>query len=612
MNGSWQIKVYDRQQLVYSGESTGIVELGRQTDDSEQAYSQEQESGCLRIVIAQLNEDSVSRRHALLEPLPDGRVRVKNVSAKLPIGLPDGGRLKIRESCEVCLPTLLTFGNKTVRIQGADEGEPEQLQVLAEATHAPGQVAGASFKLPSFALPSAAEMDVEALVRWLREAMDVLHSAAASSDFFSRAAEAVVNMVGMDSGRVLLCEEGNWKVEAMRTAPHLERASDWPPSRQVLNRVRQEKRTFWKTPGHNDLQAVEGVSLVGMAAVVAAPILDRHGQVIGALYGDRRLNSRSVCPPHVTKLEAILVELLASGVAAGLARIEQEQAAVAARVQFEKFFTPELARELAVNPDLLKGRDCEVTLLFCDIRGFSRISERLSPAETVEWVSNVMETLSDCVLAHRGVLVDYIGDEIMAMWGAPEKQADHARMACRAALDMIAALPQLNERWQPLLSEPTNLGIGINSGPARVGNTGSERKFKYGPLGNTVNLASRVQGATKYLKARLLVTGATQGQLDASFPSRRLCKVAVVNIAEPVDLYELVPPGQEGWAALQSGYEQALEGFETKEFRKTARILGNLIMQFPEDGPTLVLMSRAVNSIVDESAFEPVWKLPGK
>ena len=112
---------------------------------------------------------------------------------------------------------------------------------------------------------------------------------------------------------------------------------------------------------------------------------------------------------------------------------------------------------------------------------------------------------------------------------------------------------------------------------------------------------------------RLLVTGATHAQLDASFPSRRLCKVTVVNIAEPVDIYELVPPGQEGWDALKSGYEQALEEFEKHEFRKAARILGNLLTQYPEDGPALVLMSRAVHALVEEPGeFSAVWKLPGK
>ncbi len=611
MNSSWQIKVYDRQQLVYSGEGSGNIELGRQTDDTEQPYSQQPESGCQRIVIARLDEDSVSRRHAVLEPLPDGRLRVKNVSAKLPIGLPDGSRLKVRESCDVSLPALLTFGSKSVRIQSG-EAETEALQGLAEATQAPGQTSVASFKLASFTSATAPGLDVEALVRWLQNAMAVVHSATAASDFFARTADAVVNMVGMDSGRVLLWENDSWKGVALRMAPALELKTEWPPSRQVLSRVRQEKRTFWKTPGQNDLQALEGASLIGMAAVVAAPILDRHGEVIGALYGDRRLHSRSLASPQITKLEALLVELLASSVAAGLARMELEKAAVAARVQFERFFTSELARQLDAQPDLLKGRDSEVTLLFCDIRGFSRISEKLTPAETVAWISDVMETLSDCVRAHRGVLVDYIGDELMAMWGAPEKQADHARLACRAALDMLGVLPKLNDRWQALLHEPTNLGIGLNSGWARVGNTGSQRKFKYGPLGNTVNLASRLQGATKYLKTRLLVTGATQAQLDASVPSRRLCKVAVVNIAEPVDIYELALPGQEGWSALKHGYEQALEEFEKQEFRRAARTLGNLLMQFPEDGPALVLMSRTVQALVDPSEFSTVWKLPGK
>jgi class 3 adenylate cyclase len=217
----------------------------------------------------------------------------------------------------------------------------------------------------------------------------------------------------------------------------------------------------------------------------------------------------------------MLVEVLARGVAAGLARLEQEEAALAARAQFEQFFTPELTRQLARQPDLLKGRDAEVTILFCDIRAFSRISERLGPTQTVEWINEVIGALSDCVRAHAGVLVDYIGDELLAMWGAPEEQPDQARLACRAALDMLARVPKLNERWQPVLKEAMGLGTGINTGMARVGNTGSKHKFKYGPLGNTVNLASRVQGVTKYLKCKVLITEATQAKLDASFSSRR-------------------------------------------------------------------------------------------
>src|SRR5262249_19084877 len=153
-------------------------------------------------------------------------------------------------------------------------------------------------------------------------------------------------------------------------------------------------------------------------------LLDRAGRVIGALYGER---SREGPPtPGGGKLEAILVDLLACGVATGLARQEQERAAVQAQVRFEQFFGPELARHLQQEPDLLEGREAEVTLLFCDIRGFSRVSERLGPAGTVRWVGDVMGELSECVLAEGGVLVDYVGDEMLAMWGAPRPQADQA------------------------------------------------------------------------------------------------------------------------------------------------------------------------------------------
>jgi adenylate cyclase len=272
-----------------------------------------------------------------------------------------------------------------------------------------------------------------------------------------------------------------------------------PASRHILERVSRDKGTFWETP---DDSLAEAASLRGVSAVVAAPLLAGDGAVIGALYGVRREGSIESLGP-ITRVEAMLVELLARGVAAGLARLEEEQKALAARVQFEQFFTPELARHLAEQPDLLKkGREAEVSVLFCDVRKFSQISERLGPEATMSWIGAVMTELSDCVRRHEGVLVDYVGDELLAMWGAPAEQPDHAQRACRAALDMLACMPRLDERWQTKIGVPTAFGVGVSTGPARVGNSGSQHKFKYGPLGNTVNLGSRVQGATKHLKCR--------------------------------------------------------------------------------------------------------------
>jgi adenylate cyclase len=608
MGDPWQIRIYEQQKLVFTADLSGPAELGRQSAADEALYSHHIVLGRRRVVIAPKGEKSVPRQHALIEPLAEGGFRLTNLSAERSIGLPDGELLLPKASCVVAADALLTLGQKTIRLQRAGD-QPLPLQGLPEATVPPGQNF-VTAPISGLSLSTTAGIEMKTLVPWLQAAMDVLQSAASSADFFEKAARAVVDLVDLDSGGVLLLKQDEWQTHALYSAPRVVPETTRTASRHVLDRVRQEKRTFWAVPG----PALPGAaSLREVDAVVAAPILDRHGAVIGALYGDRRKEVASAGAGPITEVEAIFVELLARGVAAGLARLEQEQAAVAARVQFEQFFTPELSRQLARQPDLLKGRDAEVSILFCDIRGFSRISEHLGPGRTIEWINDVLEALSGCVRARGGVLVDYIGDELMAMWGTPEEQPDHARLACGAALEMLDQLPQLNERWQAILKEPLEIGIGINTGVARVGNTGSRLKFKYGPLGNTVNLASRVQGATKYLKCKLLITGATEAKLDGNFATRRLCQVRVVNIAEPVTLHELVPEVHAGWPEAKVEYEKALGEFESGNFSRAARILGNWLGQQGDDAPALVLLYRAVQCMVEGPLpFDPVWVLPTK
>ena len=133
-------------------------------------------------------------------------------------------------------------------------------------------------------------------------------------------------------------------------------------------------------------------------------------------------------------------------------------------------------------------------------------------------------------------------------------------------------------------------GIGINTGIARVGNTGSRQKFKYGPLGDTVNVASRVQGASKYFKSSLLITRATRDRLGPGFQVRRLGTARVVNIADPIELFELCSPDQPNACELGAAYEEALAAFEAGEFRKTSRILGRIINVHGDDGPSFALL----------------------
>ena len=614
MPSGFRVRVYEANQPVHSDDFPGQVELGRQDKGEPGAYTRIAAGEKCRLIIANHNEDSIPRKCALVQSLDDATIKVTNLSDKSPIKFLDGSPpLGTFESRTFALPWILPLGRKTIRVLSHEPEEEKNLQTLATAPAPPGvgALSGLSGRLANLSLPTEGSMSQDAVIRWLKTTMEVLQAAAGTTEFLDRAANAVVDLVKLDTGRVILREDGGWREVSNHTAPRIAPDQVLPASRYVLRKLLEQKRTFWEVPG--DASTSSNQSIDRLSAVVAAPILSREGEVIGALYGDRNIDSafNKVSGP-ITSPEAMLVEVLAGTISAGLERMKQEKKAVEAQILFEQFFTPELARQLLDHPDMLESRECEVTLLFCDIRGFSRISEKLGPGPTMEWINDVMGGLSDCVSAHDGVLVDYIGDELFAMWGAPKDQPDHALRACRAAIDMLDAIPKMNERWATVIEDGFDLGIGINTGPARVGNTGTKRKFKYGPLGNAVNLASRLQGASKYFKTRLIISGHTHAQLGDSIVTRRLGKIRVINIQQPVEIFELAPVSQANWEPLRKGYEQALEHFESKNFSQAARTLGILQLEFPNDGPSLILLSRVVNSKVDPDVYDPVWTLPSK
>ena len=617
MEGVLRVSIRQDDRPPFSQAFSGPVELGRIDPNRaipETLLVPSPVEGVVRIPIADLTESDVSRRQARLEPAPEGRVRLTNLSHAVAIrcfGRPD---VPPGQSVEFPLPLGFQIGRcaLSVEMEGG-EGTVVQPEVELLSLEQPTVMlstmavpAAASGPVSVARILAASTGEVEPLVTWWRQLIAVLQSASNSTDFFQKSARALVDLVGLDLGAVYVREREEWKPGALATRER----SRARASTSVLARVLAEKRTFWnKVDTHVDVLS----SMSVLEAYVAAPILDVEGNVLGALYGHREGRPGEAGKGEITQLEALLVETLACGVAAGLSRLEEQKATLRQKVQFEQFFSARLAERLEAEPDLLQGRDAEVTVLFCDLREFSAVSEKVGPAKTMEWIGGVLDPLSDEVVAAGGVLVDYVGDELLAMWGAPSPQADHARLACATARRMVEALPRINERWAGVIGRPTRFGIGINSATARVGNTGSARKFKYGPLGNGVNLGSRVQGATKYLRVDALITGSTRRQLDDSFRVRRVCTVQVVNIAEPVELYELdcgtTPRSDE----LFPRFEAALAAFEAGSFSAAASRLGGLLDEFPGDGPALVLLSRAVDCMVNPpAAFSPVWKLPGK
>jgi adenylate cyclase len=550
-----------------------------------------------------LDDPTISTNQLLIESQDGENLRLCNLSTKVTIRFADGTLIHPGGEKTTPLPVRLHAGDTLFEIEAAsrDQNAAEKAALRSIEPPLSSIMRGRTLAPQLSDAPAPHE-----LARWFESLVAVQRAAASSPDFFAQTARAIVELIGLDSGSVLLRQEGRWVSQACYP-PRADSAE--PFSHSILDTVARERRTFFQV---GQLQSV-AASLQGVVAVVASPILNESQEVIGAVYGARRGAGPS---PEIDPLEAQLTQVLAAAVAAGLARVESEAQAARRRVQFENFFTPDLAAALDRDPSLLNGSERDVTILFADIRGFSAVSEHMPARLTCELVRDVMELLTAKIMESAGVVVDYIGDGLMAMWNAPVEQDDHAARACRAALAMGAGLPELTARWQNRLGSTLKLGIGINSGPALVGNTGSFKKFKYGPLGHTVNLASRVEGATKHLGVGLLMTGSTHKLVGESFATRRLCRAHVVGIEGGVDLYELYgETAPQDWLTRRSSYERALALYEAGHWSEACQILIPFLSASggTYDLPSLTLLSRAVDCLESQPAqFDPIVQLKSK
>jgi adenylate cyclase len=601
---TFRIHVFDNETRVFSADVVGVLELGRQQTGEPSAFTMFSVKEKQRLVIADLTFTKIARHQLRIEPLQDGTLRLTNLSSNVALRLRGEEPLEVETSRVLVMPvTVYISPTQYVKLHDVtpESNAGPGLESLTTRTLAPGMRQQFSTFVPgtdgSKILVDGEE--IERIVQGLREAMEILQNARTSDVLYDAAVTGAVKVVDFDGAKLLRYSNETWKEE--KQYGRFQSAV----SQYVLGEVLKHSKTLWSSTSG---RATE--SLATLDAFIAVPILDRSGCVIGALYCERQRRLDSDSFRAITRTDAHLMELLAYGVASELARRSHEEESRRLQTRFEQFFSPELARELEAQPNLLEGRDVDVSILFCDIRGFSRISERVDTQTIFRFINDVIGAVSECVVKTGGVVVDYVGDAVMAMWGAPQVQPNHAELACRAAAEMFARLPDLNSVWHSRIGEDIDFAIGINTGPARAGNSGSEHKFKYGPLGKTVNLASRVQGATKYLKTRVLITKATAAAVSQSFHCRKICDGQVININEPVGLYEL--NGKED-QVLNSAYEHALKMFEEQQFRPAARELSLLLEQFPQDGPTVVLLSRCVNALVDGPDSEhPVLILKGK
>jgi adenylate cyclase len=245
------------------------------------------------------------------------------------------------------------------------------------------------------------------------------------------------------------------------------------------------------------------------------------------------LVGRLILLPVLTALAAAWTFYAAAGLAEYLRTRRERQQAIA---QFSRFTNPHVARQLVERGGIETGRR-EVTLLFSDIRGFTTLSETRKPEEVIALLNRYFSLQVDVVFRHGGSLDKFIGDCIMAIWGAPLDDPEHARRAVACALDMADTL-QAFKRELGAENTDFDVGIGLHSGPAVVGLMGSQKRLEYTAIGDTVNLASRIEGLTKDAKRRILVSRETAERCGDAFEFVSCGTFPVKGRAQPVELFE--------------------------------------------------------------------------
>jgi adenylate cyclase len=246
---------------------------------------------------------------------------------------------------------------------------------------------------------------------------------------------------------------------------------------------------------------------------------------------------------------------------------------------FKQYLNPTLVDELVKHPESLKlgGEQKELTVLFSDIRGFTSISERMAPEQLVSFLNSYLSAMTDIVMEHNGLVDKFIGDAIMAVYGAPIYLPDHPQLACRTAVRMLDALDLMQAEWTAQGYPPVRIGIGVNTGMMVAGNMGSKDRFDYTVMGDSVNLASRLEGLNKTYGTSIIVSEFTAAKIEG-FVLRDLDLVRVAGREEPIGILSIL--GIRGELSYNEEelrrYHEALALYRKRDWEEALRIFRSL------------------------------------
>ena len=345
---------------------------------------------------------------------------------------------------------------------------------------------------------------------------------------------------------------------------------------------------------------LERVLLIALGGLMAL-LLPRLGAVRGAVLGAVLLAGtvggswfafrdwRFLLDPSYPALGLVAVYLVETS----LIFYREERRRAYIHSAFDRYLSPELVRRIAADPGRLElgGENREMTVLFCDIRNFTALSETLDPKQVIRFLIGFLTPMCDILLAHKATIDKFIGDAVLAFWNAPLDDPDQHRNAARAALAMVARLAETN-RDMPMQQPdawPTNvkIGIGLNAGLCCVGNMGSAQRLTYSLIGDTVNLASRIEALTKFYGVTIALGGALHDRLEG-FATLEIDRVRVLGRDQPETLYTLL--GDEALAvtpdflAFSQAHAALLTAYRAQQWAAARQALGQLERSAPAYG----------------------------
>lgn len=285
---------------------------------------------------------------------------------------------------------------------------------------------------------------------------------------------------------------------------------------------------------------------------------------------------------------------------------------------FGKYVSPLVIDTLIKNPDKIKlgGEKRNITIFFSDIRGFTPISEKLEPENLVKLLNEYLDEMTSIIRKDEGLVDKYMGDAIMAFWGAPLENPNHEEMACSSSLEMIDKIKELQQKWKKEDIPSFDIGIGINSGEAIVGNMGSSKRFDYTAIGDNVNLASRMEGLNKYYGTNIIITENTYKTVKDKFEIRKLDAVKVKGKKKPIFVYELLS-GKNMLSKKQIEFNKIYENgldFYFKKNWKPAIETFQTSQKIKKDKATQILINRCQKFIKNPPPkdWDGVWEMETK